>query len=87
MGALRPVGAGIGELKRVRVAQSLQRQGLGEAISRALLERASELGFKRVILDTTTLQTPARRLYEKLGFLETHRKVGPSSKRRLSAVA
>lgn len=78
MGALRPVGRRTGELKRVRVAESFQRQGFGETISRALLERASELGFRRVILDTTTLQTPARRLYEKLGFRETNRKVGPT---------
>ena len=76
MGALRAVAPEVGEVKRVRVAHPFQRRGIGEAISKALLERAEELGFRRVILDTTTRQVPAQRLYEKLGFQETHRKLG-----------
>jgi ribosomal protein S18 acetylase RimI-like enzyme len=76
MGALRPVGEDVGELKRVRVAESAQGEGIGEMISRALLERARQLGFSRVILDTTALQGPAQRLYKKLGFRETHRSTG-----------
>jgi pimeloyl-ACP methyl ester carboxylesterase/GNAT superfamily N-acetyltransferase len=76
MGALRAASADVGELKRVRVAHPFQGRGIGEAISRALLDRAEELGFRRVILDTTTRQVPAQRLYEKLGFRETHRRLG-----------
>jgi ribosomal protein S18 acetylase RimI-like enzyme len=76
MGALRAAAAHVGELKRVRVARPFQGRGIGEAISRALLERAQELGFQRVVLETTTRQRPAQHLYEKLGFRETHRKLG-----------
>jgi GNAT superfamily N-acetyltransferase len=76
MGALRPAGADVAELKRVRVAEEFQRRGIGEWISRTLLSRAHELGYTRVVLDTTTQQVPAQRLYEKLGFRETHRNSG-----------
>jgi len=74
MGGLRAVGADVGELKRLRVTEAYQRRGLGEAITRALMARARELGFKRLILDTTTEQAPAQALYNKLGFRETCRR-------------
>ncbi len=38
------------------------------------MARARELGFKRLILDTTTEQAPAQGLYNKLGFRETCRR-------------
>src|SRR6266516_3655124 len=44
----------------LRVTEAYQRRGLGEAITRALMARARELGFKRLILDTTTEQAPAQ---------------------------
>ena len=49
IGAIRAVTAEVGEPKRVRVDQpyqGLQGHGIGEAISRRLLARASALGFK-----------------------------------------
>lgn len=74
MGGLRAVDADVGELKRLRIAEEHQRRGFGEAITRALIARARELGFRRLVLDTTTRQAPAQALYEKLGFRETCRK-------------
>jgi ribosomal protein S18 acetylase RimI-like enzyme len=42
------------------------------------MEIAAELGYIELCLDTVANNTPARRLFEKHGFLETHRgKVGP----------
>lgn len=73
IGGLRPIGADTAELKRLRVAAGHQRRGFGEAITRALIIRARELGFKRLVLDTTTQQAPAQALYRKLGFRETKR--------------
>lgn len=75
MGALRQVRPGVGEVKRLRVAEALQGQGFGEAMARAVEQRARELGFKRLIADTTVKQRPAQQLLAKLGFSETHRKV------------
>jgi ribosomal protein S18 acetylase RimI-like enzyme len=74
MGGLRAVGPGTGELKRLRVAPRHQRRGLGEAITRALIARAQQLRFERLVLDTTTRQAPARALYRKLGFREMGRR-------------
>jgi ribosomal protein S18 acetylase RimI-like enzyme len=74
MGGLRAVDRDVGELKRLRVARDYQRRGIGEAITRALIAKAHELGFRRLILDTTRQQALAQALYEKLGFSENSRK-------------
>lgn len=58
----------VGEIKRVYVRPSARRRGLGEAITRALLQWADTLGFTRVRLDTAPELLAARRLYERLGF-------------------
>jgi GNAT superfamily N-acetyltransferase len=76
MGGLKPVTAGIAELKRLRVAQELQGQGLGENVVYRLIERAQGLGFTVLIADTTSRQEPAQRLLSKFDFHETHRQQG-----------
>lgn len=70
MGGLRPAGPGTGEIKRMRVKSSLQRLGLRQRVLDRLIEFARGRGIRRVILDTTELQGPARRFYEKNGFTE-----------------
>lgn len=75
MGGLRAVGSEVGELKRLRVAKGFQRRGLGEVVARALIARAREVGLNKVVLDTTTRQPQAQRLYAKLGFMETGRTI------------
>jgi len=57
-------GLGIGILKNSRGA------GLGAAIMESLLQLAKEIGLKVVILDMFATNTVARRLYEKVGFVE-----------------
>lgn len=74
MCALKRDHDGLAELKRLRVAQAHQRRGYGETIARTVVARARELGFHALLADTTTRQAPARRLLEKLGFRETHRR-------------
>ena len=73
MGALRGISEATGELKRLRVKRELQGKGVGERLARLLIERSHELGFTRLMADTTTRQLPAQRLLEKLGFAETRR--------------
>jgi N-acetylglutamate synthase-like GNAT family acetyltransferase len=74
MGALRPLEGRTAELKRLRVAASHQGSGYGETMARTLVARAHELGFDRIVLDTTSRQLPAQRLFAKLGFREVARK-------------
>jgi ribosomal protein S18 acetylase RimI-like enzyme len=72
MGALARVSATVAEVKRMRVDVRFQRQGFGRTILRHLEERARELGYRTLRLDTTVTQVPAQRLYLSSGF----RKVG-----------
>jgi GNAT superfamily N-acetyltransferase len=68
MGALRRVDECTAEVKRMRVALEHQRRGMGERILETLIARARELGYRRLVLDTSPKQIPAQRLYEKKGF-------------------
>ena len=65
MGALRQVNKMTGEIKRMRVHPSYQRQGIGRKLLLALEEKAKEYGYKKLILDTTIVQTAAQKLYER----------------------
>ncbi|WP_083354793.1 GNAT family N-acetyltransferase [Mesorhizobium sp. LCM 4577] len=69
MGGLQPVGDEIAELKRIRVDPAFQRRGLGRRIVSELESRAVALGFKCIVLETTTIQVGAQRLYETAGYI------------------
>jgi len=71
MGALRPVGSRHAELKRMRVHPEWQRQGRGRSMLAALEQRARDLGFRRLSLDTTEQQVAARSLYTSAGYIQT----------------
>jgi GNAT superfamily N-acetyltransferase/adenylate kinase family enzyme len=73
MGALRRISDTIGEIKRMRVAAPLQGQGIGRVILDRLIQRARELGYGTLRLDTTSAQIPAQRLYRSRGFREISR--------------
>jgi GNAT superfamily N-acetyltransferase len=64
---------GTGELVRLRVRQDLQRRGYGAALEKALESRAAELGYRRLVCDTTEGQIAAIALYHRFGWSETHR--------------
>lgn len=71
MGALKRISRADAEVKRMRVHPSFQRQGFGTQILRVLENRARELGYSVLRLDTTVEQIGARHLYAKFGFKET----------------
>ncbi|HIV59178.1 MAG TPA: GNAT family N-acetyltransferase [Candidatus Stackebrandtia faecavium] len=58
------------EIRMLSVAPRAQRRGVGEALLSACIEYAREHGCVRVVLFTQDrpIQTPAMRLYERLGF-------------------
>jgi GNAT superfamily N-acetyltransferase len=74
MGALRRSGPDCGEIRRMRVAPSHQRQGVGRRLLAELERRAAAFGYTRLHLDTTTAQTAAERLYLSAGYREIGRK-------------
>lgn len=78
MGAIRQVSESCGEIKRIRVRRDCQRRGYGQTVLLRLMERAAELGYREICLDTLTSNIPAQRLFEKCGFREkTREKMGP----------
>jgi ribosomal protein S18 acetylase RimI-like enzyme len=75
MGALRKIDEAVVELKRMRVHPDCQRQGHGQIMLATLEARARALNYKVIQLDTTLQQEAAQKLYEKNGYVETHREV------------
>jgi GNAT superfamily N-acetyltransferase len=73
MGALG-VGVDRAEVKRMRVHPDHQRRGFGQAILQQLEQRALELGYKALILETTAQQEAAQYFYIKNGYDEIERK-------------
>jgi GNAT superfamily N-acetyltransferase len=68
--AIRDLGDGIAELKRLYVQPESRDRGYGRLLLATLIERARESGFERIRLDTLRRLEPACRLYEKFGFHE-----------------
>lgn len=73
MGALKRTSPQRAEVKRMRVYPEYQGRGYGQLMLDALEARARVLGYQTLHLDTSILQVPAQRLYEKNGFREVGR--------------
>jgi len=67
-GALRPIDAEAAELKRMYVAQSARRMGVGRRLLIELERFARESGYRVMRLETGIRQPEAIALYESYGF-------------------
>ncbi|MBE3557881.1 MAG: GNAT family N-acetyltransferase [Ktedonobacteraceae bacterium] len=74
-GALKRTSPERAEIKRMRVHPDYQGRGYGQLILDTLEARARALGYQTLHLDTSILQIPAQRLYEKNGYREVGRDV------------
>ena len=70
-GVLKKISKKSAQIKRMRVDPGFQRRGYGGAILKKLEKRATELGFKRIELDSIA----ARGFYEKNGYQEFKRDI------------
>jgi len=67
------VDGDLGVLTAVEVDATCRRQGLGAAITSALAAAAASQGARRMLLQVETGNAPARALYQRYGFRESHR--------------
>ena len=72
MAAVRRLGPGAAELKRMRVAGDRRGRGLGQRLLGLAEEFCRTQGYGRIVGDTTDRMEAARRLYEKNGYTLTH---------------
>jgi putative acetyltransferase len=68
--ALRRLDAESCEMKRMFVDDAGRGRGVGRALGEAVLQRAKELGYPVVHLDTSVEQHEAMGLYRSLGFVD-----------------
>jgi len=59
---------GFVELQRRSVSTFCRRMGIARKLLDELLQHAKKQGFEKIVLTTTSAQTPAIRLYKKYGF-------------------
>jgi GNAT superfamily N-acetyltransferase len=67
-GALRPLGEGIAELKRMYVIPSARGRGIGRAVLEALEELTRREGWTTLRLETGPRQPEAAALYRRAGY-------------------
>jgi putative acetyltransferase len=67
-GALRELEPKVGEIKRVYVRADHRGPGFGPILTQALLDRARELEYARVRVDTLPTMAAAIQFYPKMGF-------------------
>lgn len=68
--ALRPIDGSVCEMKRMYVRPGFRGQGVGRKLSDRLIEKAVQLGYSKMRLDTLSEMDAARSLYRSLGFRE-----------------
>ena len=57
-----------GEFRMLAVSPAARRQGVGEALTRLVMDRFRGLGFRGVVLSSLAQMTSAHRVYERHGF-------------------
>jgi GNAT superfamily N-acetyltransferase len=67
---LRPIGDGVGEMKRLYVRPAHRKFGLGQRPVQAVIDAARAAGHRELRLDTLPSMTSAQGLYRRPGFVE-----------------
>lgn len=68
--AVRDLGNGVCEMKRLYVQPGHQDNGLGRKLAEAIIAEAKAIGYKKMRLDSLASLKEAAALYRSLGFVE-----------------
>lgn len=66
--ALRDLGQGLCEMKRMFVPDAFRGRGIGRALATQIIAEGRDAGYRAMRLDTSHRQSEAMRLYESCGF-------------------
>jgi GNAT superfamily N-acetyltransferase len=66
--ALRDLGDGVCEMKRMFVPEAFRGRGVGRALAERIIAEGKEAGYRAMRLDTSRRQSEAMQLYERAGF-------------------
>lgn len=84
VGAYRPIGEAMAEVKRMYVLPQAQGRGLGKVLLQRLIDEAAVAGYRFLRLDThRPTMAPAIALYRSLGFVEIDA-YGPNPTREIA---
>lgn len=80
IGAFSQLESTKAEIKRFYVKEAYRRKGVASAILKEIIDRATEMGYLTLYLESSRFMTEAHQLYRKFGFRETTLYSGACSK-------